>query len=117
MEGLPEVNFMPVGIAGLITISIWLIAEIRNASKAIRIVLGLGIMFVLLCQPFLMNDVFVVQKLQYDACITRIAELLDQNDEKTVKQAMAVWNKDRGQTSIGNLAHVNALLGTDAKTK
>jgi predicted Zn-ribbon and HTH transcriptional regulator len=64
-----------------------------------------------------MNDVYVIRQHQYDACITRIAELLDQGDQETVKQAMEVWNKDRGETAIGDLDHVSAFLDKDAKGK
>jgi hypothetical protein len=113
-------NTILIGIAVLIAISLpvcWLIAELRDASKATRILLGLGIMSVLLGVPFVMNDVFVVRRHQYDRCITRIAELVDQGDQETVRRATAVWNKDRGDTSIGNVDHVNAVLENDPKVK
>jgi len=113
-------NTIVIGIDVLIAIGVpicWFIAEARDAPKAIRILLGLAIMLVLLGVPFVMNDVYVIRQQQYDACITRIAELLGRGDHETVKQAMEVWNKDRGETAIGNLDHVSAILDKDGKAK
>ncbi len=113
-------NALLIGIVALIAISLpisWLIAEIRDASRSIRLALGLGIILFLLGVPIVMNDVYVIRQHKYDACITRIAELIDKDDRETVKQAMAVWNRDRGETTIGNLDRVAATLNKDAETK
>ena len=113
-------NTIVIGISVLIAASVpisWLVSEVRDAPKVIRIPVGLGVMLLLLCVPFVMNDVHVVRQRQYDGCITRIAQLLDQGDQETVKRAMAAWNKDRGETTIGNLDHLNAILDKDTKVK
>ncbi len=107
-----------IGIAALtIFVSVpvsWLVAEIRNSPKPMRIALGLGCMLLLLSVLLVSNEVAVVRQRRYDACITRIAELLGKGDQRTVQEAMAVWSKDRGERKIDR---VNAILETYSEAK
>jgi hypothetical protein len=87
-------------IAGAISLALvgglpiaWLTSEVCNASKFLRLALGVACIVVGLNCFLVGNKMFTLQKRHHAQCFRQIAVLLDKGDVATVKRAAAAYNE------------------------